>query len=120
MPRRAELFVREVARGPCIDEFSALSLPPRLGHGWQCPRHPDRFRPTYKRTAGVRHLRAAHDQATGRQVLPHPGTKTWREGREVLRALRARFAEHSVVVLDNGRIKAEVYHSLSGACDMRH
>lgn len=89
------------ARVLCLDEFGPLSLQPRLGHGWQPIRHPARLRATYKRTAGVRHLLAAYDPATGRLYGHIRATKTWREVRELLRTLRARFAEHLVVVLDN-------------------
>ena len=85
----------------CLDEFGPLNLQPRLGRGWHRSRHPARFRATYKRTAGVRHLLAAHDPATGRMYGHIRATKTWHEVRELLRTLRARFTEHLVVVLDN-------------------
>lgn len=89
------------ARVLCLDEFGPLNLQPRLGHGWHRPKHPGRFRATYKRTAGVRHLLAAYDPATGKLYGHIRATKTWREVRELLRSLRARFAERLVVVLDN-------------------
>ena len=89
------------ARVLCLDEFGPLNLQPRLGHGWHRSRHPVRFRATYTRTAGVRHLLAAYDPATGRLYGHIRATKTWREVRELLRSLRARFAEPLVVVLDN-------------------
>jgi len=85
----------------CLDEFGPLNLQPRLSHGWHRRGHPARFRATYKRTAGVRHLLAAHDPASGRLYGQIRAEKTWREVRELLRSLRARFAEHLVVVLDN-------------------
>jgi transposase len=85
----------------CLDEFGPLNLQPRLGRGWHPAKHPARFRATYKRTAGVRHLVAAHDPATGRMYGHIHPTKTWREVRELLRSLRARFTEHLIVVLDN-------------------
>jgi transposase len=44
---------------------------------------------------------AAYDPATGRLYGHIRATKTWREVRELLRSLRARFREHLVVVLDN-------------------
>ncbi len=91
----------EGARVLCLDEFGPLNLQPRLGRGWQPSRHPARFRATYKRTAGVRHLVAAYDPATGRMYGHIHPTKTWREVRELLRSLRARFTEHLVVILDN-------------------
>ncbi len=89
------------ARVLCLDEFGPLNLQPRLGQGWHRARHPVRFRATYTRTAGVRHLLAAHDPATGRMYGHIRPSKTWREVRELLRTLRARFTEHLVVVLDN-------------------
>ena len=85
----------------CLDEFGPLNIQPRLGHGWHRSKRPGRFRATYKRTAGVRHLLAAYDPATGRLCGHIRATKAWREVRELLRSLRARFAEHLVVVLDN-------------------
>jgi transposase len=85
----------------CLDEFGPLNLQPRLGRGWQPSRHPARFRATYTRTAGVRHLLAAYDPATGRLYGHLRDHKTWREVRELLRTLRARFSEHLVIVLDN-------------------
>jgi len=89
------------ARVLCLDEFGPLNLQPRLGHGWHRSTQPDRFRATYKRTAGVRQLLAAYDPATGRLFGHIRAVKTWREVRELLRTLRARFAGHLIVVLDN-------------------
>jgi transposase len=91
----------EGSRVICLDEFGPLNLQPRLGRGWHRSRHPARFRATYKRTAGVRHLLAAYDPSTGRLYGHLRATKTWREVRELLRSLRARFDEHLIVVLDN-------------------
>jgi transposase len=85
----------------CLDEFGPLNLQPRLGRGWHPSKHPQRFRATYERIAGVRHLLAAYDPATGRMYGHIRPTKTWREVRELLRSLRARFSEHLIVVLDN-------------------
>ncbi len=84
-----------------LHERGIRFLQPRLGQGWHRARHPVRFRATYTRTAGVRHLLAAHDPATGRMYGHIRPSKTWREVRELLRTLRARFTEHLVVVLDN-------------------
>ena len=89
------------ARVLCLDEFGPLNLQPRLGNGWHRSGHPVRFRATYKRTAGVRHLVAAYDPASGKIYGHIRATKTWREVRELLRSLRDRFREHLVVVLDN-------------------
>jgi len=85
----------------CLDEFGPLNLQPRLGRGWHPTGKPRRFRATYTRTAGVHHLLAAHDPATGKLYGHIRGTKTWREVRELLRSLRGRFSEHLIVVLDN-------------------
>lgn len=91
----------EDARVLCLDEFGPLNLQPRLGHGWQPIRHPARLRATYKRTQGVRHLLAAYDPSDG-TILGHlRDHKTWQETQELLEALRARFSEHLIVVLDN-------------------
>jgi len=64
-------------------------------------KRPARFRATYKRTKGVRHLLAAYDPQTGRLFGHVRRAKTWREVRELLRSVRARFDEHLIVVLDN-------------------
>jgi transposase len=85
----------------CLDEFGPLNLQPHLGRGRHPRGKPRRFRATYTRTAGVRHLLAAYDPATGRLYGHIRPTKTWREVRELLRSLRARFTEPLVVVLDN-------------------
>jgi hypothetical protein len=59
-----------------LDEFGPLNLRPRLGSGWYRSKHPARFRASYKRTAGVRHLLAAYDPATGRMYGHLRATKT--------------------------------------------
>ncbi len=89
------------ARVLCLDEFGPLNLQPRLGHGWHPLAQPARFRATYTRTAGVRQLVAAYDPATGALYGHLHDRKTWRQIRELLRSLRARFSEHLIVVLDN-------------------
>ena len=48
-----------------MDEFGPLNLQPRPGHGWFPRGHPVRRRVTYTRTAGVRHMFAALDLASG-------------------------------------------------------
>ena len=53
------------ARVLCLDEFGPLNLQPRLGHGWHPIKRPKRFRATYNRTQGVRHLLAAYDPSDG-------------------------------------------------------
>jgi transposase len=91
----------EGSRVLCLDEFGPLNLQPRLGRGWYPRKHPARLRATYRRTAGVRHLLAAYDPSSGRMYGHIRPRKTWREVRELLRSLRARFDEHLIVVLDN-------------------
>jgi transposase len=85
----------------CLDEFGPLNLQPHPGAGWCRSGHPTRLRATYTRTAGVRHLLGAYDPASGRLYGHLRATKTWRDVRELLRSLRARFDEHLIVVLDN-------------------
>jgi len=89
------------ARVLCLDEFGPLNLQPRLGHGWHPSAQPARFRATYTRTAGVHQLVAAYDPASGALYGHLHERKTWREVRELLRSLRARFDEHLIVILDN-------------------
>jgi transposase len=91
----------EGSRVLCLDEFGPLNLQPHLGAGWYRSKHTARFRASYTRRAGVRHLLAAYDPATGRMYGHLRATKTWREVRELLRSLRTRFREHLIVVLDN-------------------
>lgn len=85
----------------CLDEFGPLNLQPRLGHGWHPMHRPVRFRATFSRHAGVRHLLAAYDPSDGTLLGHLRDHKTWRETQELLEALRSRFAEHLIVVLDN-------------------
>jgi hypothetical protein len=101
--RVLDLYMRPPAgsRVVCLDEFGPLNLQPRLGTGWQRSKHPDRFRATFTRTAGVHQLIAAYDPASGRLYGHIRRVKTWREVRELLRSLRSRFDEHLIVVLDN-------------------
>src|SRR6266542_4340005 len=49
----------------CLDEFGPLNLMPRPGKGWFPVGRPTRLRATYHRTAGVRHMFAALDLASG-------------------------------------------------------
>lgn len=89
------------ARVLCLDEFGPLNLLPRLGRGWHPMKRPARFRATYKRPHGVRHLLAAYDPSDGTLVGHIRETKTWHEVQELLEVLRDRFAEHLIIVLDN-------------------
>ena len=86
----------------CLDEFGPLNLQPRLGRGWHPTRRPARFRATYKRPHGVRHLLAAYDPADGTLLGHIRDAKTWREVRELLAVVRERYpGEQLIVVLDN-------------------
>ena len=49
----------------CVDEFGPLNLMPRPGKGWFPVRKPKRLRATFHRAAGVRHMFAALDLASG-------------------------------------------------------
>jgi hypothetical protein len=50
----------------CADEFGPLNLQPRPGKAWRPAAHPARLRATYRRTGGVRHMRAAWTWPPGR------------------------------------------------------
>jgi transposase len=91
----------EGSRLLCLDEFGPLNLQPRLGHGWHPMKRPARLRATYNRRGGVRHLLAAYDPSDGTMIGHLRDHKTWTETQELLAALRARFDEHLIVVLDN-------------------
>ena len=45
----------------CVDEFGPLNLLPRPAKGWFPSGRPRRLRATFHRTAGVRHMFAAHE-----------------------------------------------------------
>ena len=91
----------EGSRVLCLDEFGPLNLQPRLGHGWHPVKRPGRLRATYNRRGGVRHLLAAYDPSDGTMIGHLRDHKTWTETQELLEALRARFDEPLVIVLDN-------------------
>lgn len=86
----------------CFDEFGPLNLQPRAGRGWQRARRPARLRATYTRTAGVRHMLAALDLATGTILYRIHRRKRWQEFLAFLRSLRRRWpGERLYIVLDN-------------------
>ena len=86
----------------CVDEFGPLNLQPRPGHGWFPRRHATRLRATYTRTAGVRHMFAALDLASGQMFYRFRDRKRWREFLGFLRQLRVRFPTGRLfVVCDN-------------------
>jgi transposase len=85
-----------------VDEFGPLNLQPRPGRGWFPRRHAARLRATYTRTAGVRHMFAALDLASGQLFYRFRDRKRWQEFLGFLRQLRARFPTGRLfVVCDN-------------------
>ena len=95
----------------CVDEFGPLNLQPRPGHGWFPRGRPARQRATYTRTAGVRHMFAALDLASGQLFYRFRNRKRWPEFLGFLRQLRTRFPTGRLfVVCDNfsPRRKTEV------------
>ncbi len=104
MRRVLDLYDRPPADGRvvCVDEFGPLNLLPRKGKAWRPQRRPRRLRATYTRTAGVMHMLAALDLATGRLFYRIRDRKRWIEFLDLLKALRARWpGEKLYVVCDN-------------------
>jgi hypothetical protein len=75
----------------CVDEFGPLNLQPRPGKGWFPHNQPKRFRATYNRTGGVRHMFAALDLASGEIFYRFRDRKRWREFLGFCKQLRRRF-----------------------------
>jgi transposase len=95
----------------CVDEFGPLNLQPRPGKGWFPRKQPKRFRATYTRTGGVRHMFAALDLASGELFYRFRDRKRWREFLGFLKQLRCRFPTGRLyLVCDNygSHGKAEV------------
>jgi transposase len=104
MTRILDLYDHPPADGRviCVDEFGPLNLLPRPGRGWFPRGRPARLRATYTRTAGVRHLFAALDLASGQLFYRFRDRKRWPEFLGFLRQLRARFPTGRLyVVCDN-------------------
>jgi transposase len=104
MRRILALYDRPPADGRviCVDEFGPLNLQPRPGRGWFPTGRPARLRATFVRTAGVRHMYAALDLATGQMFYRFRDRKRWREFLGFLKQLRARFpAGKLYVICDN-------------------
>jgi transposase len=75
---------------------------PRPGKGWYPVGRPKRLRATLHRTAGVRHMFAALDLASGEMFYRIRDRKRWSEFLDFLRQLRRRFPTGRLyVVLDN-------------------
>ena len=75
----------------CVDEFGPLNLQPRLGRDWYLRGRPARRQATHTRTAGVRHLFAALDLATGQLCYRFRDRKRWPQFLDFCRQLRRRF-----------------------------
>ncbi|WP_240522059.1 IS630 family transposase [Amycolatopsis vastitatis] len=86
----------------CVDEFGPLNLQPRPGRGWFPRGRPARLRATYTRTAGVRHMFAALDLATGQMFYRFRDRKRWPQFLDFCKQLRRRFpAGKLYLVCDN-------------------
>jgi transposase len=95
----------------CVDEFGPLNLIPRPGRGWFRKGQPARRRATYTRTAGVRHMFAALDLASGQLFYRFWDRKRWTEFLDFCRQLRRRFPSGRLyLICDNygAHKKAEV------------
>lgn len=104
MARILDLYDQPPADGRviCADEFGPLNLQPRPGRGWFPAGRPARLRATFNRTAGVRHMFAALDLASGQMFYRFRDRKRWREFLGFLKQLRARFPnERLYIVCDN-------------------
>ena len=92
----------EDGRVICVDEFGPLNLMPRPGKGWYPITKPARLRATFGRTAGVRHMFAALDLASGEMFYRIRDRKRWVEFLDFLRQIRRRFPDGRLyLVLDN-------------------
>ena len=86
----------------CVDEFGPLNLMPRPGRCWYPTGRPKRLRATFGRTAGMRHMFAALDPASGQMFYRIRDRKHWIESGDFLPQLRRRFPTGRLhVVLDN-------------------
>lgn len=85
----------------CLDEFGPLELRPHAGRSWQLRAHPQRFRATYSRRHGVRHLLAAYDVRTGKLWGHFKRRKRAVEFLAFLKAVRRQYAGRLWIVLDN-------------------
>ena len=85
----------------CVDEFGPLELRPVHGSSWRPHRQPQRFRATYTRPHGVRHLFAAYEVRTKQMWGQIRRRKRGQEFLSFLRALRRRHRGRLWIVLDN-------------------
>jgi transposase len=84
-----------------VDEFGPLERRPYGGAAWRSRRKPLRFRATYTRPYGVRHLLAAYDVGRGRLWGHFKKRKRRGEFLVFLRAIRRRYRGPIWIVLDN-------------------
>ena len=104
MRRILDLYDHPPADGRvvCVDEFGLLNLLARKGKAWRPMRRPRRLRAIYTRPAGVMHMLAALDLATGRLFYQIRDRKRWIEFLDLLKALRARWPDEKLyAVCDN-------------------
>lgn len=85
----------------CVDEFGPLELRPYGGRSWQRKQRPARFRATYTRRHGVRHLLAAYDVSTGAMWGHFRRRKRAMEFLTLLKSIRRRYSGRIWIVLDN-------------------
>jgi len=104
MARVLDLYDHPPADGRviCVDEFGPLNLQPRPGRGWFPAGRARRQRATFTRTAGVRHLFAALDLASGQMFYRFRDRKRGQEFLGFCKQIRARFPTGRLyVVCDN-------------------
>ena len=96
----------------CLDEFGPLNLQPRQGHCLARDGQVQRFRATYSRRGGVRHMFGLYDLETDRLYGTFAGRKTWVQFLSFLKWVRRRYRAEEIlhIVLDNYKphLKAEV------------
>jgi len=85
----------------CVDEFGPLELRPHAGYSWRKRKQPQRFRATYSRPHGVRHLLAAYDVRTGQLWGHFKRRKRAREFLSFLKSIRRKYTGRLWIILDN-------------------
>jgi len=85
----------------CVDEFGPIELRPYSGRSWQKRGHPKRFRATYTRSHGVRHVIALYDVGTGKLRGHFKKRKRGIEFLAFLKVIRRSYKGEIWIVLDN-------------------
>ena len=85
----------------CVDEFGPLELRPYAGRSWQKRGKPKRYRATYRRPHGVRHLIAAYDVGKGELRGHFKRRKRSIEFLSFLKSVRKSYTGEIWIVLDN-------------------